>query len=244
LSSYVPAPTQSQVQQAIAGFLATVLPAGVVIVEGQDSLVPEPVGADYVVMTPVLRNRLATNIDLYADVQVTASSVAGVLSVSEVEFGTILLGSQLWGVNQDVPQGTTIVSQLGGSPGGAGTYQLSDAALTVGSETMACGNMTLTQPTDLTVQLDVHAANVRDSSDMAATLTTVFRDEVATDYFDALGIGLSPLYADEARQVPYQNAEQNWESRQVVDAHFEANIVVTVPMQFAATVQVVIHPVQ
>jgi hypothetical protein len=236
------------VQQAVGTFLQTVLPSGVVIIEGQDSSVPEPVGVNYVVMTPLVRSRLVTNLDLYADVEMTASIAGGVLTVTAVRFGVILVASQpkVWGVNGDVPDGTFILEQLTGAPGGIGTYQLNSFTLSASGETMACGNMFMTDCVDLTMQLDVHSNNVRDGSDIASTITAVLRDGVAADFFDydTTYQGITPLYADEARQVPFQNAEQNWESRWVVDAHFQVNVVLTVPMQFATAAQITIHPVQ
>lgn len=59
--------TESQALTALRAFLLTVLPEGVEVTRGLDNLVPEPIGADFVVMTPVLRERLSTNVTIYRD---------------------------------------------------------------------------------------------------------------------------------------------------------------------------------
>lgn len=48
-------------------FLLSVLPAGTEVIRAVDNRVPEPDGEDFVVMTDLLRARLATNVVGYAD---------------------------------------------------------------------------------------------------------------------------------------------------------------------------------
>ena len=59
--------TESQTFTALRAFLLGVLPAGVEVIRGQDNRVPEPKGADFVLMTPTLRERLETNITSVLD---------------------------------------------------------------------------------------------------------------------------------------------------------------------------------
>jgi hypothetical protein len=59
--------TETQTIKALGDFLTTVLPAGTAVVRGQVNRVPEVKGPDFVVMTPILRERLATNTDTYSD---------------------------------------------------------------------------------------------------------------------------------------------------------------------------------
>lgn len=59
--------TDSAVLTALRSFLLGILPAGTPVIKGQDNRVPEPAEADYCVMTPIMRVRLATNVDCYAD---------------------------------------------------------------------------------------------------------------------------------------------------------------------------------
>lgn len=242
MANAYPTPNEASVQEAVGGFLKFILPTGVEVIEGQDVAVPEPFGARYVVVTPTSRPRLGTNLDLYADCQLFGSVQGNTLTVQSVQFGAVAIDSRLWGVHGDLVDGTTITAQLSGTPGGVGTYSVSGGPMSAGLETMACGNMILVTDYDLTLQLDVHGANPRDSTDMAGMISALLRDEVATDYFDALRVGVSPLHADEPRMAPFQNAEQAWETRWVIDAHFQVNQKITLPMQFMTNVVVNIRP--
>lgn len=225
------APDQSQIQTALRQFLLSILPANVEVIEGQDSRVPEPSGVDFVVMTVLRRDRISTNLDIFADCKFTASISGTTMTVSAVQRGTIIAENQIFGV--DVVANSSIQSQISGTPGGIGTYQITPSQ-TVESETISAGNWNMQQATKVVMQLDVHSANVGDSSDMTETISTVFRDGYAARYFKENGDLLSPLHADDPKQIPFINAEQQWETRWVVTAEFEANQIVTgLPQEFA-----------
>jgi hypothetical protein len=66
---------------------------------------------------------------------VTASVSGNVMTVSVVGAGTVVAGAVISGTN--IPSGTTVVSQLGGTTGGVGTYALSSTELTIASETIS-----------------------------------------------------------------------------------------------------------
>jgi len=91
------------------------------------------------------------------------------------------------------------------------------------------------QPTEVVFQLDVHGP---ESADNAQIITTLFRDSYATTAFAASGFDVAPLYADDPRQVPFINAEQQFETRWIVEAFLQANQVVTVPQDSANIVSV------
>lgn len=156
----------SETIAALRAFLLSVLPVGVEVVLGQDNRVPEPVGADFVVMTIVGRGRLATNVVTYSD-------------------------------------------------GGPGLAQERHAL----------------QPTQVTVQLDVHGP---ESSNTTQIISTLFRDGYGCDNFAASGFDVQPLFCSDPRQVPFLNEHQQIESRWSIDAVMQANPVVTVPQDFAA----------
>lgn len=59
--------TDSAVLTVLRTFLTGVLPTDVEVIKGQDNRAPEPEGENFVVMTPIMRARLATNQDCYAD---------------------------------------------------------------------------------------------------------------------------------------------------------------------------------
>ena len=92
------------------------------------------------------------------------------------------------------------------------------------------GSNTYMQPSKVTVQLDVHGPN---SADNAQIISTMFRDQYAFDAFAASGIAnVAPLLADDPRQIPFMNAEDQYEDRWIVEAQIQANQTVSsVPQQ-------------
>jgi hypothetical protein len=91
-----PVPSQSTIQTVLRGFLLKYLPTGVEVVTAQDSRVPEPAG-DFVTMNTIRRGRLSTNVDTYQDCAFEASITDAVMTVTQVEFGTILVGATVFG---------------------------------------------------------------------------------------------------------------------------------------------------
>ena len=181
--------TQSVVLTILGNFLTSILPAGTPIVRGQDNLVSEPAAADFVVMTPMLQTRLATNIDSYADVATYSALATGADVVLTDSSGIPLLAS---------PQ-----------PAGF-RYSM--------------------QSIKLTVQCDFHGPN---SMDNANIFSTLFRDEAACTFFSEASDGVSPLYTSDPRQVPFINAEANFEYRWSIDAEIQITPTVTTVQQFA-----------
>lgn len=227
-------PTESAIQTVLVSFLQSILPAGVPVVEGQDNRVPEPSATDFVVFTPIRRERIETNIDITTDCAFTASIASSVMTVTGMQIGAIGIGNQLFGVG--IPVGTIISGQLSGSAGGTGSYGVTTSGtLTIGPETMACGTLSVLQPVDITFQLDVHGPG---SSDNAQIITTLWRDDYAVEFFNGSGVSAAPLYADDPRQIPFINAENQFEYRWVVEARLQANQSVTVGQQFAGQLQV------
>jgi hypothetical protein len=238
--SFAPTPNQSGLQVALRAFLLSVLPSGVSVVEGQDNRVPEPVGSDFVVMTTIRRERIETNVDTFGDVKFTGAISGTTLTVTGVTFGQLAIGNTVWGAN--IAAGTTITA-FGSGTGGVGTYTISPSQ-TVASQIMAAGVTNITQPTKVTVQLDFHSADVGDSSDMAQTVSTLFRDDYAVNFFVANGYAnITPLHADDPRQVPFINAEQAYETRWIVDATLQVNQLLTPPQQYMDEVDVTFIPV-
>ena len=90
--------------------------------------------------------------------------------------------------------------------------------------------LSVTMPTLLVIQLDVHSADPRSSADAAEIISALFRDVYATTFFasGAYGSatwppGITPLHADDPRQMPFVNAEKQYETRYVVEAHVQAD---------------------
>jgi hypothetical protein len=243
--------TESGIQTALRTFLTTILPPGTPVIRGQANRVAEPVASDFVVMWPLYRERVETNIDLYADTLFTGSItggtslVYGTLTVSALTFGTIIIGNLVWGSGLNI-SGNQIYSQISGSVGGTGVYSIGLNA-TIGSELMAAGNFFALQPTLVTYQLDVHGPN---SGNNTQVISTLFRDFFAVNLMAQAGgyyplgpynefggqtVGnalIAPVDADEPRQIPFINDQQQYEDRWVLHARMLTNQIVDAPQQY------------
>jgi hypothetical protein len=232
-------PTQSNVQAALRSFLLSVLPSGTPVVAGQQNRIPESLLGDFVVMTPIRFERLATNLDSYFDDKLIGSIIGNTMTITSVFPGfpgQIGVGSTIFGSGVTIG---TKVTALGSGSGGAGTYIVSPSQ-SVGSEILSGGSENVLQPAKVTVQLDFHSANDTDAGDMAQTVATLLGDDIAVQQFvgQIPNYGVIPLYAEDPRQMPFLNAEQQYEWRWVVEAMLQANVVVQVPQQFADSVVV------
>lgn len=69
--------TDVQTLTVLRSFLLTVVPDGTEVVRGQDNMVAPPVGSTYLVTTPILHERLATNITSYHDGALDVQPAAG-----------------------------------------------------------------------------------------------------------------------------------------------------------------------
>lgn len=210
--------TESQALAALRGVILSAVP--IEVIRAQTNRVPEPATPDFVLMTVVGRTRLEMNIDATQDV-ILAGSIAGdaltyTASRGDLRVGTVLAGLQV-------------------TPGTVVTAVATSTAATVAPAQTASGPFyagykIAVAPTQLDVQLDVHGPA---SGDNAQILSTLLRDEYATQMFDDGGLDLQTLYASDPRQVPFVNAESQWEERWVVTASLQANLAVQVPQEFA-----------
>ena len=63
----------------------------------------------------------------------------------------------------------------------------------------------------------------------------------AVDFFSAANASVAPFFADDPRQMPYVNDQNQVEMRWVVEAHLQANQTVSgVPQEFASAATVTI----
>jgi hypothetical protein len=157
--------TESQTLTALGNFLVAIMPAGTTVVVGQDNRVPAPTADNYIVMTPILKTRLATNLTAFTD----------------------------------------------GYP----------------SNPQTRADM---QPTQVTVQIDIHGPLAADN---AQVFTTLFRSSYGCDQFATSGFDVTPLYTSEPRQIPFVNEGRQVEKRYTVDANLHCNPVVTTAQDFA-----------
>lgn len=89
------------------------------------------------------------------------------------------------------------------------------------------GTRTIEQGTEVHVQFDYFGPA---AANWAAAVSTVFRDEYAVT---ALAPDVSPLYIDDARQVPFVTGEEQYLQRFTSTAVLQYNPAVSVPQQFA-----------
>lgn len=230
--------TETSVFTALRSFLLTILPAGIEVVRGQDNRVAEPPGTDFVVMWPLLRERLSTNVNSYIDAVFTGSIAGNVLTITAVAQGSLSPGSIIYGVG--LAANTIVLAQTSGTPGGIGTYSITPNPQTISSETIAAGVMATLQPIKFTAQIDVHGPLSADNSHI---ITTLFRDDYGIQLFAASGFDVTPLYCGEPKQIPYLNGEQQIEERWSIDAMMQCNPLVTTPQQFASALAVVLNEV-
>ena len=230
-------PTQTNETTVLRTFLESIMPAGVDCILAQANLVPEPSTPNFVMITPLRRVRLSTNVDTFVDCKLTGSISGSTMTITKVFYGALQVGSVIFGVGVATP---TQVTAFGSGSGGLGTYTVSPSQ-SVGSETLAAGVMNAMQPTELTVQLDVHGPA---SGDNAQTISTLFRDDYAYQAFNALNPNMAPFYADDPRQVPFINDQAQFEDRWIIEACMQVNAtVLDLPQEFFESVVVAFCPV-
>jgi hypothetical protein len=227
--------TEFQQFNALVAFLNGIVPPGTVVIRGQQNRTAEPNAANFVIAWPLRATRLETNETTFTD-NVLVGSIAGtvltVTSMVQLEGVGITNGAALTDGTAGLVNGSTsIVTQLSGSIGGTGTYQVTPSQ-NISSETMYVGVRADLMQTEWTVQCDCHGPN---SANVAMVLVDLFRSEYGTFTFEnqPTAFVVEPLWADEGRYIPFINAEQQYEYRWVVDLHLQVNPIVGTAQQFA-----------
>lgn len=248
---------------ALTGFgLISSTSSPVSVVRGQTNRVPMPRVPDFVVMWPIRRPRLSTNVTTYTDNYITGSITSNVLTVASVISGSVQLGAPIIGLG--VTPGCYVISQLSGVTGGVGTYSTSPTAnanripliggdgnpvvggdgnpvYVYGTPYLSLGTAGILQPVEVVIQCDVHGPA---SGDNAQIISTYLRDDAGVQAFRALVSGIEPLYADDPRQIPFINGEAQFEERWCIDVHLQANPVITTSAQFATALSLSLYPVE
>ena len=219
--------TEANVFKVLGDFITSIVAPTCKVRRGQVNRVSEPANVDHIVMWPLLRPRLATNESAYTDIAFNGSINGLVLTVSQMIRGTIVHDLPVSGAG--VANGTVIGLQISGDPGGVGTYNVSPSQ-SAASTVMQAGYRGTLQRTQINVQVDVHGPA---SAENAQAIATLFRDAYATEFFATEGFDMQPLYVEDPKQIPFLNAEQQYEARWVVDVVLQANPVVNIPQQFA-----------
>lgn len=222
-----PSITQDDVNNALGNFLTAILGlAATQIIVGQVNRVASPEG-DYCVMWPLRRPRLATNVDSYQDVKYLGFIEATTMIVTQVFTGEIAPGQTIFGI--DVLPGTTVVD-YGSGQGGAGSYEIQPNQTAAGP-LLSSGSKIIAQATEVVMQVDVHGPA---SGDNIQTISTAFRDAYGVFLFE--GTGITPLYAEDPRQLPFTTAAVQYEDRWSIDLHMDCSPTISVPIEFADSI--------
>lgn len=214
---------------ALGNFLVAILPlAPSAVLQGQENRVAEPGADDYVLMIPLRRTRLRTNVDAFTDDAWQGGVTGVVMTVTKLLAGSVKQGAKP-GAWPALAANTTVGAQLSGTPGGLGTYSIAPAQAVAADTIFQAGAGSYEQGTQITVQLEVHGPN---SADNAQIISTMMRDDYAFDFFGGQSSAISPLYADDPKQMPFNNDQQQVENRWVIECELQANITVMAPQQF------------
>lgn len=168
-----PEVTEDALIDELRRFLISLTLTGVAdddIVVGQENRVPEPLAADFIIMTPTYRRRLSTNVETWAVAPLPAPAPTTVRRVRD---------------------------------------------------------------TEVTIQLDVHGPKGTDNCQVIATL---WRSDYATRFINPEIF--QPLYASDGQQMPFMNAERQYENRWVMSLVLQSDVAVSTPAQFADTLTV------
>ena len=229
--------TESQILTVLRSFLLDILPSGIEVIRGQDNRVPEPAGPNFVEITPMFRSRLSTNVITDDDTAGVGSISDSTMTVTSMIAGAFAIGQ---GVRGDTVASGTTITDLGTATGGTGTYVVSPTQ-TVVTTTLQAGTLQEEQSTEMMVQIDVHGPSSGDNSQIISTL---IRSEYAVTQMALPGYDMTTLYAEDPRQMPFLNGEQQIEDRWSVDVVLQVNPVVTVPQDFADDVVIDIISVE
>lgn len=90
---------------------------------------------------------------------------------------------------------------------------------------------------EVRVQLDIHGPGGADAGSMIATL---MRDEWGIEQLASFGV--TPLYATDGQQLPFLNAENQYENRWVMEVAYQITANVSTPADFAATLEPTVNP--
>lgn len=208
--------------------------SGVSVIAGQPNRAVEPANPYFAVVTPPRFTRVATNVDSTQDVKFFGTIVGTVMSVSVINLGEIEVGASVFGAG--VAAGTSVVA-LGTGSGGVGTYVVAPSQ-NIAGETLSAGWKTLMQTAIADIQIDFHSPDTL-GGDFAQIVSTAIRDEFGVDFFADLVAplnGVVPLYADDPHQVPFINAENQYEWRWILEAKVEVDQRIRVSQQFADAV--------
>lgn len=223
--------TEAAILARLVGFLRPIVAEGTAVNQGQINRVPPPANGNFIILTPLLRARLSTNLHHYAEAQVLGSIAGTVMTVTETLVGHLAPGLGVAG--SGVAPGTVITGVISGTPG-AEQYRVAPDQ-TVAATTLWAGSKGMAQHTEMTVQADVFGPL---SGDNAQVIATLWRDEYACEALLLTDLPIQPLYASDPRQLPFWGGENQTINRWSIDLALQANITATIAQGFAGVVAI------
>jgi hypothetical protein len=222
--------TQDDILKSVGDFITYLLP-GFPVVIGQVNRVPELLTPDFAVMWPLERSRIATNSTDEADVKGKGVIQGTTFSVTDIYLGAFEVGQQIFG--NGVTTGTVIMIDLG-IINGLQSYTVNHLQ-SVPWTIISGGQREDIQPTQITIQLDVHGPN---SADNVQTISTLFWSDA-----DYSASNIEALYCSDPHQLPFINGEMQVEERWTIDLVLQANPVVTTSQEYMDEAVVVSLPI-
>lgn len=111
----------------------------------------------------------------------------------------------------------------------------SPLATTVETYTPGASTSQNERSTQVSVQVDCYGASAMDNANL---LSVMMRSDYACSQFSASGVDMQPLYAGDAHQMPFVTGESQYMERWTFDAVLQANPVISVPQDFADSLEV------
>lgn len=92
--------------------------------------------------------------------------------------------------------------------------------------------VTLRMAAEYTIQVDCYGST---ANDKATVLATLWRDDAAISQFPD---GITPLFADDPRQIQFQNDQNQYEERWMVEIKLQYNALVSMPYESALNLNI------
>lgn len=80
-------------------------------------------------------------------------------------------------------------------------------------------------PIKYAIRLDIHGS---DAADNTQIILSMFRSDYAASIFKGVGYDVTPLWCQDAKQVPFLNGEQQVEQRWILEIYLQCNPVLSI----------------
>lgn len=95
---------------------------------------------------------------------------------------------------------------------------------------------TIVDKAQITMQINLFGAA---TSNEMQTITTLWRDMQAVDFFASLNAPITPLFTSDVRQSGFITSERQYNDQWSVDLEMEVNFTLPIPQDFAETITII-----